>query len=96
MAYAEKEWSFSSESPSYGAAGGMDKVLHRGVGITADSAATVEGANYFANAASRIPDGGYAIVEAVMGIGGTVKFKQYLLARSGATMTLTLLATTAG
>lgn len=95
MALDAKNITFSDTGASYGTSGG-DKVLMCGHFITADAAATVEAANYFNPIANRIPDGGFAIVEAIVGVGGTVKHKQYLLTRAAGVITATLLATAAG
>ncbi len=95
MAYEDKNWSFEPTPCTYGS-GGSANVLYIGRGITADAAAAVEAANYFNPAAARIPDGGYAIVSAIVGVGGTVKMKQYMLSRAAGVVTATLLATTAG
>lgn len=98
MALEEKNISIRSTNCTYGTAGGTGAILHVGEMITADTAATVEAASYFNALATggRIPDGGIVILRAVVGVGGTVKMKNYRLTRSGATVTAALLDTTAG
>lgn len=96
MPYEDKNLSIEPTPVTWTSAGGAKTVLHDGLFATADAAAVVEAANYFNAAAPRIPDGGYVMIEAVVGIPAAIKFKQYLLSRAGAVVTATLLTTTAG
>lgn len=63
--------------------------------ITADAPATVEAANYFDAAAKRLPVG--TVIDAVMGLGGTIELKRYVVSvNTGAAVTIKLQKTTAG
>lgn len=62
---------------------------------TSDTAATVEGANYFNSWVTDLVIG--SVIFAAMAIGGTPKFKTYMVtANNGTTVTVSLQTTTAG
>lgn len=63
--------------------------------ITDDAPATVEAANYFNAAAKRLPVG--TVIDAVMGLGGTIELKRYVVsANTGSAVTVKLQKTAAG
>lgn len=63
--------------------------------ITDDTAAVVEAVGYFNSAADRLVVG--SIIMAVMGMGGTMKLKNYLVtANDGTVVTIALQTTAAG
>jgi len=63
--------------------------------VTSDAPATVEAANYFNSWVADLAVG--SVIIAVMGIGGTIKHKNYLVsANTGTAVTVALQTTTAG
>jgi hypothetical protein len=80
---------------SYGASPDGGKFFRMASYITADAPAVVEAAGYFNEAALRLPVG--TVISAVMGAGGAIKFKQYVVtANTGTVVTVALQTATAG
>lgn len=71
------------------------KHFRRATYITPDAPATVEAANYFNDAANRLPKG--TVIEAVMSAGGTPVLKNFVVVtNTGSAVTVAMQKTTAG
>jgi hypothetical protein len=77
------------------APGGLTTGLHTWDFRTSDAPATVEAANYFNAWVADLPVG--SVIQAVMGIGGTIELKHYVVSvNNGTAVTIKLQKTTAG